>query len=317
MGRIGKYVKRVEKALRDAVEEDHTPQETAFTAAFATFVALLPTFGLGILFFLVLFKFFKRLNKVAVFGTVIVFNPFVLYTFYALSYSLGRLLVRYPPLEETFELALRTRAFEAVKTFMAGNIIIASTVSLIVYFFVLKAAKISKERELSVTDSIVGRNIGFLPYNEEFKEIFRKEKKMIEERFDKCDVTHVGSTSIKCLKGKGIVDIMVSIDNWEMEEELLEELRSLGFTHIHAREGERRFLSRKPDTGYKDVHIHIVKKGSKEEKDFIRFKKLLKNNKELIKSYEELKKDLSYESPEEYTKKKGRWIEEKIKGTED
>ena len=144
MGGVEKYIIKVKTALKAAIAEDYTPRETAFSAAFSAFVALLPTFGFGILFFLVLFKFFKRLNKVAVIGAALVFNPFVLYTFYALSYTLGRLIVRSPPLEETFEQALRTRAFEAIRTFMVGNIIIAVTISLIVYFLVLKAATISE-----------------------------------------------------------------------------------------------------------------------------------------------------------------------------
>ena len=316
---VRRYLEKVEEALVNAIREDHTPEETAFSAAFATFVAVLPTFGFGILFFLVLFKFFKRLNKVAVFGTVVVFNPFVQYPLYALSYNLGRLLVRNPPAEQELELALRTRAMEAVRTFMAGNIFFAVGISLFVYFFVLNAARIAKKKDISISETMAEKmeednekTLEFHEHDPEFREIFKKEKEKIEECFQGCEVRHVGSTSVSGLGGKGIIDVLVSIDSWEREEELLEELKSLGFTHVHPRKDGRRFLSRKPDTSCGDVHIHIVLEGSSEEKQILGFKELLENNEEIAEEYEELKKELSEKDIEEYSREKSRWIDEKI-----
>ena len=155
MGRFKEYLDRVDSKIKEAIHENHSPEETAFSAAFGTFVCLLPTFGFGIIFFLILFKFVKSLNKLAVFVPVVIFNPAVQYPLYVLSYNIGRLIVASPPPEETFELALRTRALRAITTFLAGNLIIAILGTLIVYFMVLKAARFAKKKDIDPLEEII------------------------------------------------------------------------------------------------------------------------------------------------------------------
>src|SRR6056297_1090289 len=84
------------------------------------------------------------------------------------------------------------------------------------------------------------------PYSEDFSKLFKAKKEEILESYDDCEIHHIGSTAVEGLGGKGIIDILVAIDNWSKEDELLEALKELRYTHIHKRKNGRRFVSKEP-----------------------------------------------------------------------
>ena len=145
--------------------------------------------------------------------------------------------------------------------------------------------------------------------SKDFPAIFENGKRKILEVFKDCKIYHVGSTAVPGLGGKGIIDILITIDDWGKEEELIEKLKGLGFSHIHEREDNRRFLSREvKDDKLKETHLHIVKEGSKEEKEIIAFKDYLISNPQEAKKYHDVKLKLKEEDPEEYSERKGECI---------
>ncbi len=146
-------------------------------------------------------------------------------------------------------------------------------------------------------------------YNKDFPIIFEKERKRILEVFGDCRIYHVGSTAVFGLGGKGIVDILIVISDWEKEQELIEKLKDLGFCHIHERENNRRFLSREvKDNKFKEAHLHIVKEGSKEEEEIIAFRDYLISNPQEAKKYYDVKLKLKEKSLKEYNERKGEYI---------
>lgn len=91
-------------------------------------------------------------------------------------------------------------------------------------------------------------NAKFYPYSEEFKEIFGKTRERILDVMPEAEVHHIGSTAVKGLGGKGIVDVLVAIDDWEKKEKAKKALMNLGYTHVHPEENGRIFISREPES---------------------------------------------------------------------
>jgi len=143
------------------------------------------------------------------------------------------------------------------------------------------------------------------PYSKDFPELFKKKKEEILKLYEDCEINHIGSTAVKGLGGKGIIDILVAIDNWSKEDDLLEVLKELGYTHIHERENGRRFVSKEASkVGYKDFHFHIVKKGNKEYERLISFRDYLRENPKKAEEYFKIKKEAEGFSLSDYNEKK-------------
>ncbi len=138
--------------------------------------------------------------------------------------------------------------------------------------------------------------VEFHAYSKEFKKLFEKEKAKIKQVLPEAEVHHIGSTAVEGLGGKGIIDILVTLDDWKEKQEAVSELRELGFEHIHPEENGRIFLSRVPDTKYGDIHIHLVAKGNKDYIEKLLFRDYLKQNKEEAVRYQELKQEWEREA---------------------
>ncbi len=154
MGRFGEYQERVKNELEKALKEEHTPRETAFSAALGTFVTVIPSLGLGVVFFLVISRIFDRINKLALFACVVVFNPVVKYPIYIVSYSIGTVLTRSSPPEEALEVALASQAVDATQTMIIGNLFLASVLSIVAYIAVLEASKKYEQTGLDIGEEI-------------------------------------------------------------------------------------------------------------------------------------------------------------------
>ena len=157
MEKWANYKLRVREEMENALKEEHTPRQTAFSAALGTFVTVLPTLGIGILFFLLISKLFSSVNKLALFACVIVFNPVMKYPIYIISYSIGSIVTVSSAPEETLETALTSQALGATQTMLVGNLILACTLSILAYILVLKLAKKYEEADLEIGEEIADK----------------------------------------------------------------------------------------------------------------------------------------------------------------
>lgn len=129
-----------------------------------------------------------------------------------------------------------------------------------------------------------------LSYRQNFSRKFKQEKSKILKVIKDYEIHHIGSTAVPRLGGKGIIDIMIGIKNWEEAEEVIKKLKDLGFIHIHPKEKGGIFLSKDPGLfPLKNVHIHIVKTGSKVYEDRLAFRNYLRKNKKEIDRFYKLK----------------------------
>ncbi|MBM7833180.1 GrpB family protein [Clostridium sardiniense] len=127
------------------------------------------------------------------------------------------------------------------------------------------------------------------------------------------DVQHVGSTSIKEIKAKPIIDIAVGVKSFEDVDKLIETLEDKGFIHVEKNddESQRFFSSGDFDADTRTHHIHVVIFGDKEWCDYIKFRDTLNNDVSKRRAYEELKLNLEKKYPNdryEYTEAKADFI---------
>jgi uncharacterized protein (DUF2062 family) len=120
----GRYAGRIREELRNAITEDHTPREIAGSFAVGTFITMLPTLGTGFLLFLVIVAVTNRVSKLALFASVLVFNPVVKWGVYVASFALGALLLG--PVESASRTAVSLNAGpDILVRLVVGNLILA------------------------------------------------------------------------------------------------------------------------------------------------------------------------------------------------
>ncbi len=153
----------------------------------------------------------------------------------------------------------------------------------------------------------------FTDYNDKFKDIYLKEENILNSLIGDYikRINHIGSTSIKNIKTKPIVDILIEIDfnNKEVIKDIL-----LKNNYILMSETFDKLSFNKGYTinGYADnvFHIHIKKY---KDCDELYFRDYLNENLQKAKEYEKLKLELydKYKSNRDlYTKGKKEFVTE-------
>lgn len=133
----------------------------------------------------------------------------------------------------------------------------------------------------------------FEPWTEEYIDLFSKEHSRIQKNVPYIfKIEHVGSTSVKDLGGKGIIDIAI-LGSKEHFQEISAQLEHLGYefrpsfsTHdrlyfVGFFENSKRELKR--------FHIHLTHENSDIWKELIGFRDFLRQNQEACSEYSKIK----------------------------
>jgi len=133
----------------------------------------------------------------------------------------------------------------------------------------------------------------FRKYDKKFPELFRRERLKLMKILPGAKIEHIGSTSVKGLGGKGIVDIMISI-NKDNVEKARDKLTKSGYLWKEkAGEGKVRLFFEKD---YKSrgkirrVHLQLTYHDSKIWNNTIKTREILRNSKEKVRKYSKIKK---------------------------
>ncbi|MES0317217.1 GrpB family protein [Citrobacter freundii] len=129
-------------------------------------------------------------------------------------------------------------------------------------------------------------------------------------------IDHVGSTSVKGLSSKPIIDILVSLCDWGAITRLADELVKLGY-EIDERcdDTPRLFLKKYDEANSDNYHIHICEPNCQWGRDMLVFKNELITNTDFANQYVDLKKKLVEKHSgdiESYMKGKKVFIENKL-----
>jgi GrpB-like predicted nucleotidyltransferase (UPF0157 family) len=153
-------------------------------------------------------------------------------------------------------------------------------------------------------------------YSSEYEREFEQMKKSISDLSPrKLVIHHVGSTSVRGLGGKGIIDISIGIGKWSDADDILKILKKLGFKHFHEIENHNLFVSTKALCEEGDFHVHISRIGTKKYVDTLSFRDCLRSHPEISKEYAELKRKIFKECEGDrkvYKAMKHRWFENRI-----
>ena len=115
---------------------------------------------------------------------------------------------------------------------------------------------------------------------------------------DAIDVQHVGSTSIKTIQAKPIIDVAVAVKSFEDIFKHNGELEQNGI--VYRKEdipGQHLYRSGDLDNGIVTHYIHVVIADSDAWHNYINFRDYLNTHKEEAKRYEELKLELCSKFP--------------------
>ncbi|MCC5423939.1 GrpB family protein [Clostridium botulinum] len=105
-------------------------------------------------------------------------------------------------------------------------------------------------------------------------------------------IHHIGSTAIKGIYAKPVIDILVEVENINNVDNYNEEMKSLGY--IPKGEygiKERRFFLK--GLYNRTHHLHIFQRGNSEIERHINFRNYMIKHREEAKKYEKLKKELA------------------------
>ena len=144
---VAGYGTRIRTELRRAFSEDHTPRETARSFAVGTFITMLPTLGAGLLAFLAIAYVFDSVSKIALFASVLVFNPVVKWGVYASSFVLGIALLGPVDGVTAADVSLNAGP-EIVVRLLVGNLILAVVATVVSYAIVYRLAVRYRATEL-------------------------------------------------------------------------------------------------------------------------------------------------------------------------
>lgn len=142
--------------------------------------------------------------------------------------------------------------------------------------------------------------VKLVEHDPEWAKAFAQEKAVIDEILQKAGlkavISHVGSTSIKEMKAKPIVDIAVGFKNSEEQKAGFRVLRDAGLQYISAVKMPGLYLLAKGDPV--QFHYHVVVRNTFAWNRLLHFRNYLRKNKKLVQEYEALKMGLADEYAE-------------------
>lgn len=151
---IKKFIKKTRKHIHEVLTIKESPKSIATGFTLGTIIAVLPTFGLGVIIGLGILLIFKRLSKISMLGAFAVWNVITISPLYTLSYLLGSLIYRGTP-SFNFKFEVNQELYIYSIKFLIGNVFIVIAVAIISYIIIYKlATKYQKQYKHYFADPI-------------------------------------------------------------------------------------------------------------------------------------------------------------------
>jgi len=131
---------KIKKHLKEVIDLRTSPNEIALGFAVGTAIAILPTFGLGILIGIALIFIFPKINKISMLISFAFWNPLLLIATSALSFTIGNFLFPNLPLVK-FRFEILNQIFVYTRKFLIGNLIVTAVFTIVSYFIVYYLVK--------------------------------------------------------------------------------------------------------------------------------------------------------------------------------
>jgi GrpB-like predicted nucleotidyltransferase (UPF0157 family) len=150
----------------------------------------------------------------------------------------------------------------------------------------------------------------FRPYSKKYTKIYINEHDRLTKILGNVVIEHIGSTAVPGLGGKGIIDIIIAVTRSDMKK-ASKNLQKNGYDFKESGGTKNRLFHQKDhDDGR--VHVHIVATNGKDFRNTVALRDYLKNHKEDVKKYTEIKKKaakICHGDKEIYREHKKRFLE--------
>ena len=151
-------------------------------------------------------------------------------------------------------------------------------------------------------------------YSNKYARLFEEMKrKILHLSTNKLEIEHIGSTAVKGLGGKGVIDISIGIRKWKDADEIVKILKKIGFKHFHDIENNSLFVSSRMQCKEGYFHIHISRINTKRYNNTLVFRDFLRKYPQEAKKYAKIKKEIFEKCVGErqlYKKLKGKYFDE-------
>lgn len=140
-------------------------------------------------------------------------------------------------------------------------------------------------------------------YSPKWRSEFSKAKTFLCDllREIECRVVHIGSTSVKGLWAKPILDIDIIVGDSHVCDLAIERLKTVGYVHLGdlGIEGREAFSYSKdnPQIKWMDHHLYVCLAGSTNLNNHLLLRQHLRSNKKAVAVYSKLKVQLAKEFP--------------------
>ncbi|HEY5713992.1 MAG TPA: DUF2062 domain-containing protein [Candidatus Gracilibacteria bacterium] len=126
------FIRRILDRLKGILHLQTSPHSIALGFALGTFLAILPTFGFGIVIGGGILLFWKDLSKVSMLVAFAVWNPLLLFPIYSFCYKLGGILFEGLPVEK-YEFQLLNQFVTFTRRFLVANLLVALFIATLAY----------------------------------------------------------------------------------------------------------------------------------------------------------------------------------------
>jgi GrpB-like predicted nucleotidyltransferase (UPF0157 family) len=166
---------------------------------------------------------------------------------------------------------------------------------------------------------MLGLEKGFvrlLPHDEHWHQSYAEEKALLQNAIGEfiLDIQHIGSTSLCGIAAKPILDIAIAIKDKSAGEKCIKPLEDLGYEYRgeNGIVGRFYFVRGEPRTH----HLHMLLGDGEPWKNHLLFRDYLRGNLDVAKEYDELKRNLAREYPnnrDAYLDGKNEFVEKILK----
>ena len=137
---------KLKRYFNKVIKLKTSPHSVAAGFSIGTLIALLPTFGLGLLIGLAVLFIFKKISKISLLLSFIFWNPLVLAFTYPLSFSIGNKILSNSSVK-VYSTEFLNSFFAYTRRFLVGNFILAVTLALASYLVILLIINFYKKYE--------------------------------------------------------------------------------------------------------------------------------------------------------------------------
>jgi uncharacterized protein len=146
---LKKLKNKLKNHLKEVLEIKTSPFSIASGFAVGTLIAILPTFGFGVLIGLLVVLIFKKVSKVSLLFAFAIWNPLVQIPIYALSYYIGDIIMGDLPIK-TFRFEFLSKFYIFSRRFLVGNLILSLALSIVSFVVVLYLVKFYRKTKLTL-----------------------------------------------------------------------------------------------------------------------------------------------------------------------